>query len=66
MENELAGAQWFKSTRSGAKECVEVAYLDSGRIGVRDSKNPDGPALIFGPAEWSVFVDGLRDGVFRG
>ncbi|MFE9321658.1 DUF397 domain-containing protein [Nocardia sp. NPDC052278] len=41
MSMDLVGAQWFKSTRSGAgKDCVEVAFLAGGRIGVRDSKIP--------------------------
>ncbi|MBB5913863.1 hypothetical protein BJY24_002730 [Nocardia transvalensis] len=63
MSSELVDARWFKSSRSGAgKECVEVAFLASGRIGVRDSKNPDGPALIFGSDEWTGFIDGVRAG----
>jgi hypothetical protein len=55
--DNLSEAKWFKSTRSatGAK-CVEVAWLDSGRVGVRDSKNPTGPALVFTPAEWDAFT----------
>ncbi|WP_280385722.1 DUF397 domain-containing protein [Nocardia wallacei] len=63
MSSEFAGAQWFKSSRSGAgKECVEVAFLVGGRVGVRDSKNPGEPALIFGPDEWTGFVEGVCDG----
>lgn len=44
-------ANWRKSIRSGTGEaCVEVADLTAA-IGVRDSKNPDGPKLILtGPA----------------
>ncbi|WP_216896533.1 DUF397 domain-containing protein [Nocardia alni] len=65
MSTELDGAVWFKSSRSGAgKECVEVAYLSSGRVGVRDSKNPQGAALIFGPGDWSAFTASVRDGRF--
>ncbi|MEV6770782.1 DUF397 domain-containing protein [Nocardia sp. NPDC051030] len=65
MSMDLAGARWFKSSRSGAgKECVEVAFLPSGRVGVRDSKNPDGPALVFGAAEWRSFTAGLENGSF--
>ncbi|MFQ6397014.1 DUF397 domain-containing protein [Nocardia sp. KC 131] len=57
MSTDLVGARWFKSTRSGAgKDCVEVAFLDSGRVGVRDSKNPGGPALLFGPGDWDSFT----------
>ncbi|MEV6068180.1 DUF397 domain-containing protein [Nocardia sp. NPDC052001] len=55
---DLAGARWFKSSRSGAgKECVEVAFLTGGQVGVRDSKNPGGPALVFGAREWDSFTE---------
>ncbi|MFI6312173.1 DUF397 domain-containing protein [Nocardia fusca] len=53
---DLSGAQWFKSSHSGTgDDCVEVAWLEGGQVGVRDSKNPTGPALIFTPGEWDVF-----------
>jgi len=65
MSLDLVGAQWFKSTHSGAgKDCVEVAFLDSGRVGVRDSKNPSGPALVFSPGEWDAFTAGVAGGEF--
>ncbi|AVH21446.1 DUF397 domain-containing protein [Nocardia cyriacigeorgica] len=54
---DLAGAQWFTSTRtSGGKDCVEVAHLRNGLVGVRDSKNPNGPALVFTPSQWDAFT----------
>ncbi|MFE3224008.1 DUF397 domain-containing protein [Nocardia sp. NPDC059228] len=66
MSVDLAGAQWFKSSRSSAgKECVEVAFLDKGLVGVRDSKNPTGPALVFAPGEWDVFAAGIIRGDFN-
>ncbi len=62
--NDLSAAKWFKSSRStSTKDCVEVAFLDAG-VGVRDSKNPTGPALVFTPAEWSTFTAGVRHGDF--
>jgi hypothetical protein len=62
---DLSGASWFKSTRSQAdRACVEVAFLDKGNVGVRDSKNPTGPALVFTPGEWRAFVAGAKDGEF--
>ncbi len=65
MTIDLSGARWFKSSRSGAKtECVEVAWLQAGHVGVRDSKNPTGPALIFTADEWSIFAARLEGGNF--
>ncbi|MFE3023056.1 DUF397 domain-containing protein [Nocardia tengchongensis] len=58
------GVRWFKSVRStGAKECVEIAFL-AGGVGVRDSKNPTGPALVFPPAQWDSFTAALAAGRF--
>lgn len=41
--------RWRKSTRSDShgEACVEIAGLP-GMIAIRDSKNPDGPKLVFG------------------
>lgn len=62
---DLPGAQWFKSSRSsGTKECVEAAHLSEGFVGVRDSKNPAGPALVFTPGEWDAFLTGTKSGEF--
>ncbi|MFI5776002.1 DUF397 domain-containing protein [Nocardia sp. NPDC051570] len=63
MKIDLSGAKWFKSSRSVGKDaCVEVAFLDAGVVGVRDSKNPTDPALIFTPGEWDAFIAGAMDG----
>jgi hypothetical protein len=65
VTREYSGAKWFKSSHSQAGgDCVEVAFLDEGGIGVRDSKNPTGPALAFTPGEWAAFTAGVRDGEF--
>ncbi|MEV5543232.1 DUF397 domain-containing protein [Saccharopolyspora shandongensis] len=58
---------WRKSSRSqnGADNCVEVACLSTATA-VRDSKNPDGPALVFGVGTFSAFLDGIKAGRFRG
>ncbi|MGC5009459.1 DUF397 domain-containing protein [Streptosporangium sp. DT93] len=56
---------WKKSVRSGTNgNCVEVAALNGGHVGVRDSKDRSGPVLTFTPGEWSAFVAGVRDGEF--
>ena len=65
MDMKLTGATWFKSSYSqGTSECVEVAWLSDGGVGVRDSKNPTGPALVFAPAEWDSFMTGVHNGGF--
>ncbi|WP_227980542.1 DUF397 domain-containing protein [Nocardia spumae] len=64
MTVDLSQARWFKSTRSsGSKDCVEVAFLDQGFVGVRDSKNPTGPALIFTRGEWDAFTSTVSSGI---
>ncbi|WP_248961077.1 DUF397 domain-containing protein [Sphaerisporangium perillae] len=61
----LEAATWRKSSRSGPDggECVEVAHLAGGRRGVRDSKNPAGPVLVFARSGWDTFVKSVKDGV---
>ncbi|MFG1777381.1 DUF397 domain-containing protein [Micromonospora sp. NPDC049048] len=60
---DLTGAVWRKSTRSSSNggDCVEVADNLLGVVGVRDSKDPAGPALVFTPTAWRAFVARLTD-----
>ncbi|MEU8112679.1 DUF397 domain-containing protein [Micromonospora sp. NPDC048947] len=55
---DLTNATWRKSRRSGSSggNCIEVADNLPGVVCVRDSKDPAGPALTFGPAAWRAFV----------
>ena len=55
---DLTGAKWRKSSRSSGNSgnCVEVADDLPGVVGVRDSKDPSGPVLVFAPAAWRSFV----------
>jgi Domain of unknown function (DUF397) len=56
---------WIKSSLSFSNSnCVEVASLPAGEIGVRDSKDPEGPVLRFTPDEWRAFLGGARNGEF--
>jgi hypothetical protein len=52
---------WHKSTWSDDGGCVEIALADD-LIGVRDSKNPEGPVLTFNRREWDAFTAGILDG----
>ncbi|HEU5417154.1 MAG TPA: DUF397 domain-containing protein [Streptosporangiaceae bacterium] len=57
--------RWIKSSLSYANgNCVEVASLPDGVVGVRDSKDVTGPVLRFTPGEWHAFVGGVRSGDF--
>lgn len=65
VEVDLARATWRKSVRSGgAQDCVEIADNLPGVVGVRDSKNPESPALAFTRGEWGTFVGRVKNGTF--
>jgi hypothetical protein len=52
---------WRKSSYSFSNgNCVEVALLPGGTVGLRDSQDPDGPILRFTPAEFAAVIRGLR------
>lgn len=60
-----ADSRWMKSSLSFSNgNCVEVASLAAGDIGVRDSKDAEGPVLRFTPDEWHAFLGGVRNGEF--
>ncbi|MFB4305858.1 DUF397 domain-containing protein [Actinomadura sp. GTD37] len=60
-----SGVRWRKSSYSGGQggNCVEVA-AQAPEIAVRDSKDPDGPTLAFGVAEWRVFARRVKASEF--
>ncbi|WP_040858946.1 DUF397 domain-containing protein [Nocardia niigatensis] len=65
MITDNSNARWFKSSRSAdANECVEIAFIGRGAsiVGVRDSKDPAGPALVFTGQQWDRF---LGSGIWR-
>ncbi|MFI6761432.1 DUF397 domain-containing protein [Micromonospora sp. NPDC050417] len=63
---DFSGAIWRKSRRSDSNggQCVEVA-LASGAVGLRDSKDPSGPVLVFSPDDWATFVSAVRGSVLH-
>jgi hypothetical protein len=61
----LPEAVWHKSRYSGAVgNCVEFASLSSGEVALRNSRDPNGPALIYTRAEVAAFLAGAKNGEF--
>jgi Domain of unknown function (DUF397) len=56
---------WRKSSHSGGTseqlECVEIADLPTGLIGIRDSKNPNGPHLAIPAATFGHLLRHIKD-----
>jgi hypothetical protein len=63
---ELDGVRWQKSSFSGSgnNNCVEMAQLPTGEVAVRNSRDPDGPALIYTRSEIDALLQGARNGDF--
>lgn len=56
---------WYKSDYSGANgNCVEFAALDDATVAVRNSRDPQGAALIYTRAEIGALLAGAKDGQF--
>lgn len=65
MNKPTPASHWVKSSLSKANgNCVEVAGLPDGGVGVRNSRDPDGPVLQFTSDEWHAFLGGVRRGEF--
>ncbi|WP_078875697.1 DUF397 domain-containing protein [Streptomyces sp. 769] len=62
---EISGVTWQKASASvGAGNCVEVAGLPDGEVAIRNSRFPDGPALVFTSAELAAFIEGAKGSEF--
>lgn len=62
---DLSDAAWFKSSYSNnGGTCVELAPNFPGLAPVRDSKDPQGPALVFPVEAWTSFVTAVQHGEF--
>jgi Domain of unknown function (DUF397) len=61
---ELRGVRWQKSSFSANNNCVEMAQLTSGEIAVRNSRDPDGPVLVYTRGEVEALILGARNGDF--
>jgi len=65
--HNLSVAPWRKSSYSGANggNCIETALgFIPGAVPVRDSKDPQGPALVFGIEAFAHFVQAVKAGEF--
>ncbi len=63
VADDLPGlARWRKSTYSNSAggDCIEVAEGLTEVVPVRDSKDPDGPALTFTPSAWTAFITAVK------
>ncbi|WNI31018.1 DUF397 domain-containing protein [Streptomyces sp. ITFR-6] len=62
---ELRGVAWQKSRHSNSQgSCVEFAKLPDGDVAMRNSRHPDGPALVYTSAEIEALLLGVKDGEF--
>ncbi|MER0241903.1 DUF397 domain-containing protein [Streptomyces sp. HSW2009] len=66
ISDAAAVSGWRKSSYSGTEgdSCVEVLDGHPAGVPIRDSKDPHGPALVFGSAAWTAFVAGVKVGDF--
>ena len=56
---------WRKSSVSNPSgNCVELAELADGTVAVRNSREPQGPVLIYTRAEIAAFLEGVQRGEF--
>lgn len=63
----IRNASWVKATASDPQHnCVEIARLEGGGVAFRNSRFPDGPALVFTRSEMAAFLDGAGKGEFVG
>ena len=61
----LRGVGWRKSSASNSQgACVELAKLGGDKFAVRNSRYPDGPALIYTRAEVAALIEGVKMGEF--
>ncbi|MFD9562307.1 DUF397 domain-containing protein [Streptomyces sp. NPDC059994] len=62
IPNAAALSGWRKSSYSSGDggTCVEVLDDYPSGVPVRDSKAPNGPALVFPTQSWTVFISSIQ------
>lgn len=62
---DTAAAKWQRTTNlDGSPGKLEIGFADNGLVALRYADEPDGTILIYTPAEWDAFVEGVKDGEF--
>jgi hypothetical protein len=62
----LSTATWFKASASdSANGCLEVAFLNDGRVAIRDTEDLGNPPFVVTRHVWSCFLDGAAKGEFN-
>jgi Domain of unknown function (DUF397) len=62
---QLDGAIWRKSQRSNSQgACVELARLDPATVAMRNSRDPQGTALIYPATAVRAMINALSSGEF--
>jgi hypothetical protein len=54
---------WTRPWSDNGGSCLEAKKLPGGQVALRQSTDPDGPALILEPAEMRAFIDGAKAGL---
>ncbi|WP_440082860.1 DUF397 domain-containing protein [Streptosporangium sp. LJ11] len=66
LSDELKMAAWRKAAKSASNQgdCLEVAPLPGGRVGLRDTEAPEKAPFVVSAGVWDAFVDGAKKGEF--
>ncbi|WP_436758517.1 DUF397 domain-containing protein [Streptosporangium sp. V21-05] len=66
LSDELRTADWRKATKSGPNggDCLEVAPLSGGRVGLRDTEAPERAPFVVSASVWDAFIDSAKKGEF--
>ncbi len=57
------GPDGWRKPWSDQGACLEAKKLPGGRVALRQSADPDSPALILEPGEIRAFIDGAKAGL---
>jgi hypothetical protein len=59
----LGSQGWTKPWSDNGGSCLEAKKLPGGRVALRQSTDPDSPALILEPGEIRAFIQGAKAGL---